>query len=134
MEPLELKRAPASDQERGLGAEERREEGEGDGVEGGEEVGGGEEEGDLSCEERHPYPEEGSELDVERVDDVGDEEADREGGEDRSAAEVEEEGGAGDEGGGDAGVVGERGGGESGRGVGSGSEVSGDVGRVIGGR
>lgn len=108
LEPLELKRSPASDEERGLGAEKRREEAEGEGIEGGEE-GGGEEEGDLGRDERHPYPEEGSELDVEGIDDVGDEEADGEGGDHRSAAEVEEEGGAGDEGESDASVVGEGG-------------------------
>lgn len=55
LEPLELERAPASDEESGLGAEEGREEGEREGVEGGEDW-GGEEEGDLSGEERHPYP------------------------------------------------------------------------------
>lgn len=114
LNPLELKRRPHTDQKVRLGAEERREEREGQRIE-RRDQGGAEEEGDLSREEGEPDAEEGAGLEAEGIEDVGDHQAEGEGGDHRRAAEVEEEGGAGDEGDGDAGVVGEGGGGEAGR-------------------
>lgn len=74
MNPLELERDPDADEEIGLGAEEGGEGGEGKRGEGGAE-GGAEEEGDLGEYEGEPDAEEGTGLEVEGVDDVGDHEA-----------------------------------------------------------
>lgn len=74
----------------------------------GDEDRGTEEESDLSEEQGKPDAEEGTGLEVEGIDDVGDHEAQGESGDHRRAAQVEEEGGAGSESDGDPGVVSER--------------------------
>lgn len=71
MDPLELEGDPDPYQEVGKGAGEGGEETEGDGIEGGEQEGGAEEESDLSGDEGEPDGEEGARLEVEGVEYVG---------------------------------------------------------------
>lgn len=107
LKPFELERSPAADEESSLSAEKSREQAERNGIEGGKER-RGEEEGDLSSDQRHPYTEEASKFDIERIDDIGYEEADCECSDNRSAAEVEEKRGAWDKSNCDPSIVGER--------------------------
>lgn len=69
LDPFELKRRPNTDEEIRLSTEE----GKGDGGR-REAEGGGEEEGNLSEEEGKPDGEEGTRLEVEGIEDVGDHE------------------------------------------------------------
>ncbi|RWW07723.1 hypothetical protein GW17_00028886 [Ensete ventricosum] len=103
LDPSELEGSPDADQEGGLGAEEKREAGKQRGIVDG----GGEEKGELGGDQRGPDSEKGGGLEAERVEEVGEDEADGEDGEDGGAAKVEEEGGCRGEGEGDSAIMGE---------------------------
>lgn len=74
MDPPKLKRNPDSYEEISNAADEGGEDAERDGVEGGEQQGGVEEEGDLRGDEGEPDGEEGARLEVEGIEDVRDHE------------------------------------------------------------
>lgn len=103
LDPSELEGSPDADQEGSLGAEEKREPGKQRGIVDG----GGEEEGELGGDQRGPDSEKGGGLEAERVEEVGEDEADGEDGEDGGAAKVEEESGCRGEGESDAAIMGE---------------------------
>lgn len=108
MNPLKLERRPHTDQKRRFGAQQRGEDREKRRIKRRRKRGDcGEEESDLSEDEREPNAEKGARFEIEGIEDVGGHEAEGEGGDDGGAAEVEEEGGAWDECDCDASIVGE---------------------------
>jgi len=102
LDPLELQREPYPDQERRLGAKQEGQESERCR---GEREGRGEEEGELGSDQREPDREKGGRLQAEGIENVGDHQAEGQRRDHRGAAEIEEEGGGGDQGEGDAAVV-----------------------------